>query len=38
MLFRFEFRVKMVNVYLRCVDALEARAGAEGIDGTTGYG
>jgi len=26
------------NAYLRCVDAQEARAGAEGIDGTTGYG
>jgi hypothetical protein len=28
----------MVSTYLRCVDALVARAGAEGIDGTTGYG
>jgi hypothetical protein len=28
----------MVNAYLRCVEAQEARAGAEGIDGTTGYG
>jgi hypothetical protein len=27
-----------VNAYLRCVDAQEARAGAEGIDGTTGCG
>jgi len=28
----------MVNAYLRCVDPLEARAGAEGIDGTTQCG
>jgi hypothetical protein len=28
----------MVNAYLSCVDAQEARAGAERIDGTTGYG
>jgi hypothetical protein len=28
----------MVNAYLKCVDAQEARAGAEGIDETTGCG
>jgi len=28
----------MVNAYLRCVDAQEARAIAEGIDRTTGCG
>jgi hypothetical protein len=28
----------MVNVYLRFVNAQEARAGAEGTDGTTGCG
>jgi len=28
----------MVNAYLRSVDAQEARAGAEGINRTTGYG
>ena len=28
----------MLNAYLRCVDAQEARVDAEGIDGTTGYG
>jgi len=28
----------MVNAYLSCVDAQEARAGAEGIDGTIGCG
>jgi hypothetical protein len=38
MVLRFKLRVLMVNAYLRCVDAQEARAGAEGIDGTTGYG
>jgi len=27
-----------VNSYLRCVYAEEVRAGAEGIDGTTGCG
>jgi len=26
-----------MNAYLRCVDAQEARADAEGIDGMTGY-
>jgi len=38
MVLRSKLRVEMVNAYLRCVDALEARAGAEGIDGTTGCG
>jgi hypothetical protein len=38
MVLRFKFRVKMVNPYLRCVDTQEARSGAEGHDGTTGYG
>jgi hypothetical protein len=38
MVLRSKLRVKMVNAYLRCVDAQEARAGAEGINGTTGYG
>jgi hypothetical protein len=33
---RFRFRVKMVNAYLRCVDAQEGRAGAEEIEGKTG--
>ena len=28
----------MLNAYLSCVDAQEAQAGAEGIDGTTGCG
>jgi hypothetical protein len=28
----------MVNAYLGCVDAQEASAGAERIDGTTGSG
>jgi len=28
----------MVNKYRRCVDGPAARAGAEGIDGMTGYG
>jgi hypothetical protein len=28
----------MVNAYLRCVNVQEARAGAEGMDGATGYG
>jgi len=28
----------MVNAYFRCVDEQEARAGAEGINGTTGGG
>jgi len=34
----FKLRVSMVNSYLRCVDAQEARAGLEGIDRTSGYG
>ena len=34
----FKLRFEMVNAYLRCVDAQEARAGAEGIDRTTGCG
>jgi hypothetical protein len=38
MVFRFKVRVWMVNAYLRFHDAQQARAGAEGIDGTTGYG
>jgi len=38
MVFRFKLRVLRVNACLRCVDAQEARAGVEGIDGTTGYG
>jgi len=38
MVIRFKLRVKMVNAYLRCVNAQEARAGAEEIDETTGYG
>jgi hypothetical protein len=38
MVFSFKLRVKMVNAYLRCVDALEAGAGAEGIDGKIGKG
>jgi len=28
----------MVNAYLSCVNAKEAKAGTEGIDGTTGCG
>jgi hypothetical protein len=35
---KFKLRVQMLNEYLRCVDAQEAKAGAEGIDGTTGCG
>jgi len=38
MVLRFKLRVQMVNTYLRCDDAQEARAGAEAIDGTTGCG
>jgi len=38
MVLRLKLRVSKVNTYLRCVDAQEARAGAEGIDGTTGCG
>jgi hypothetical protein len=38
MVLRFKLRVQMVNKYIRCVDAQEARAGVEGIDGTTGCG
>jgi hypothetical protein len=34
----FKLRVEMVNAYLRCVDAQEDRAGAGGIDATTGCG
>jgi len=37
MVSRSKLRVYMVNAYVRCVDAQEARAGAEGTDGTTGY-
>jgi hypothetical protein len=33
---RFKLRVYMVNAYLRYVNVQEARAGMEGIDGTTG--
>jgi len=36
MVLKLKLRVWMVNTYLRCVDAQEARTGAEGIDGTTG--
>jgi len=32
MVLMFKSRVKMVNAYLRFVDAQEARAGAKGID------
>jgi hypothetical protein len=35
MVLMINLRVWMVNAYLRCVDAREARAGAEGINGTT---
>jgi hypothetical protein len=35
---RFKLRVLKVNAYLRYIDAQEARAGAEEIDGTTGCG
>jgi hypothetical protein len=38
MVFRFKLSVYMVNVYLKCVDAQEARAGTEEINGTTGCG
>jgi hypothetical protein len=38
MALRFNISVQMVNTYLKYVDAQEARAGAEGINGTTGYG
>jgi len=38
MVLRFKLRVWMVNAYLRCVDAQEARAVKEGIDGMTGCG
>jgi hypothetical protein len=31
----FKLRVSMVDAYLRCVDAQNARAGVEGIDRTT---
>jgi hypothetical protein len=34
----FKLRVQMVNAYLGCVDAHEGRAGAGGIDSTTGCG
>jgi len=37
MVLRFMLRVWMENAYLRFVDAQEARAGTEGIDGTTGF-
>jgi len=38
MVLRFKLRALKVNAYLRFVDAQEARAGAEGTDGTTGCG
>jgi len=38
MVSRFMVRVKKLNAYLRCVDAQEARAGAEGTDRMTGCG
>jgi len=38
MVLRWKLRVLMVNAYLRHVDAQEARAGVEGIDGNTGCG
>jgi len=38
MVSRFKLGVEIVNAYLKCVDAQEARAGAEGIEGMTGYG
>jgi hypothetical protein len=36
MVLTFKLRVYILNAYLRCVDAKEDRAGAEGIDGTPG--
>jgi len=38
MVLRFLLRVENVNTYHRCVDAQEAKAGAQGIDRTTGSG
>jgi hypothetical protein len=38
MALRFNISVQMVNTYLKYVDAQEARAGAEAINGMTGYG
>jgi len=38
MVLMFKLRVKKVNANRKFVDAQEARAGAEGIDGTTGWG
>jgi hypothetical protein len=35
MVLRFMLRVSMVNTYLRGVNAQEARAAAQGIDGST---
>jgi hypothetical protein len=35
---RFQLRVQMMNTYLGCVDAQEASAGMEGMDGMTAYG
>ena len=35
MVLLFKVRVYKVNAYLRCVNSQEARAGVEGIDGTT---
>jgi hypothetical protein len=32
MVIRFKLRVQKVNAYLRCVNAQEARAGAEDIN------
>jgi len=36
LIIRFKAMVQMVNAYLRCVRAQEARAGIDGTDGTTG--
>jgi hypothetical protein len=38
MVSRFKLSVEMVKVYLRCVDAQEAGAGAEGINTMPGFG
>jgi hypothetical protein len=38
MVLGLKLRVWMMNTYDRWVDALEGRAGPEGLDGTTGGG
>jgi len=38
MVLSFKLRVLKVSAYIRCVDAQEARAGAEGMDGMAGCG